>query len=145
MLLGDTPRSYRHGIHPLEVILTADVLRGKGGPPRQLGLVSAVPLNHLRRLLNYSDSNHFSGMPKQRPQLMAEMRGTITCALFGGARMCPFCRGAMRLAGLGDHPTLKTYQCIDCEVAKAIDGDTSYFEWLVSRPKSKGTGTLVIN
>jgi hypothetical protein len=46
----------------------------KGAPPRQLGQVSAVPLNHLRRLLNYSDSNHFSGMPKQRPQLMAEIR-----------------------------------------------------------------------
>jgi hypothetical protein len=59
--------------------------------------------------------------------------------------MCPFCRGAMRLVGLDAHPTLKTYQCIDCEAANAIDGDTSYFEWLMSRPKSKGTGTFVIN
>jgi hypothetical protein len=42
----------------------------------------------------------------------------------------------MRVVGSGDHPTLKTYQCIDCEeVARAINGDTSYFEWLMSRPK----------
>jgi hypothetical protein len=53
-----------------------------------------------------------------------------------GARMCPFCRGTMRIVGSGG--LLNTY-CIDCGevVVTAADDADSYFEWLMSMPKSK--------
>jgi len=52
--------------------------------------------------------------------------------------MCPFCRGTTKLIRVDGH--LSTYQCLDCgEVASAEDGTKldSYFEWLMSRTKSK--------
>jgi len=52
--------------------------------------------------------------------------------------MCPLCRGTTKLIRVDGH--LSTYQCLDCgEVASAEDGTKldSYFEWLMSRTKSK--------
>jgi hypothetical protein len=45
----------------------------------------------------------------------------------------------MRIVGSGGHPRLNTYQCIDCAevVVTAADAADSYFEWLMSMPKSK--------
>ena len=46
----------------------------------------------------------------------------------------------MKLIRVGGHPMLSTYQCLDCEeVTTAEDGTgtESYFEWLMSRTKSK--------
>jgi hypothetical protein len=54
--------------------------------------------------------------------------------------MCPFCRGMTKLMRVSGHPMLSTYQCLDCgEVTTAEDGagTESYFEWLMSRTKSK--------
>jgi transposase-like protein len=54
--------------------------------------------------------------------------------------MCPLCRGTMKLVQVGGHPILSTYQCLDCEkvvTREAGTGIESYFEWLMSRTKSK--------
>jgi len=54
--------------------------------------------------------------------------------------MCPICRGTMKLIRVGGYPMLRTYQCLDCkEVTTAEDKVRidSYFEWLMSRTKSK--------
>ncbi len=54
--------------------------------------------------------------------------------------MCPFCRGKMKLVRVDGRPKLSTYQCLSCkEVTTVVDGAGigSYFEWLMSRPKSK--------
>jgi hypothetical protein len=59
------------------------------------------------------------------------------------SRMCPFCRGSMKLVRLDGYPKLSTYQCLRCEEVTMIEdgaGIGSYFEWLMSRPKSKGGG-----
>jgi len=59
--------------------------------------------------------------------------------------MCPFCRGTMKLIRVGGHPMLSTYQCLDCqEVTTTEDGAKidSYFEWLMSRTKSKRIAAL---
>ena len=57
-------------------------------------------------------------------------------------RMCPFCRGRMKLTRVGGHPKLSTYQCLRCKEVTTVEdgaGIGSYFEWLMSRPKSKST------
>lgn len=46
----------------------------------------------------------------------------------------------MKLTRVGGYPMLRTYQCLDCkEVTTAEDKVRidSYFEWLMSRTKSK--------
>ncbi len=56
------------------------------------------------------------------------------------SRMCPFCRGTMRLARVDDHPKLSSYQCLSCKEVTTVEdgaGIGSYFDWLMSRPKSK--------
>jgi len=55
-------------------------------------------------------------------------------------RMCPVCRGKMKLARAGGHPKVSTYQCLSCKEVMTVEdsaGSCSYFEWLMSRPKSK--------
>jgi hypothetical protein len=54
--------------------------------------------------------------------------------------MCPFCRGTTKLIRVDGHPMVSTYQCLDCgEVTTAQDEaeGESFFEWLMSRTKSK--------
>jgi len=54
--------------------------------------------------------------------------------------MCPFCRGTTKLVQIGGYPTLSTYQCVECEKITTVEertGIDSYFEWLMSRTKSK--------
>jgi len=56
------------------------------------------------------------------------------------SRMCPVCRGKMKLARVGRHPKVSTYQCLSCKEVVTVEdwaGSGSYFEWLMSRPKSK--------
>jgi hypothetical protein len=46
----------------------------------------------------------------------------------------------MKLVRLDGYPKLSTYQCLRCEEVTMIEdgaGIGSYFEWLMSRPKSK--------
>jgi uncharacterized protein YbaR (Trm112 family) len=55
-------------------------------------------------------------------------------------RMCPFCRGTLKLVRAGGPATPSTYQCLDCQkitTADRVACKDSYFEWLMSRPKSK--------
>ena len=54
--------------------------------------------------------------------------------------MCPFCCGTLKLVQVGWQPTHKTYQCLGCEKVMTIEAGTgieSYFEWLMSKTKSK--------
>ena len=56
------------------------------------------------------------------------------------SRMCPVCRGKMKLARVGGHPKVSTYQCLSCKEVTTVEdwsGSGSYFQWLMSRPKSK--------
>ena len=56
------------------------------------------------------------------------------------SRMCPFCRGKMKLVRVDGHPKLSTYQCLSCKEVTTVEdgaGIGSYFDWLMSRPKSK--------
>ena len=56
------------------------------------------------------------------------------------SRICPVCRGEMKLAREGGHPKVSTYQCLRCKEVMTVEdwaGSGSYFEWLMSRPKSK--------
>jgi hypothetical protein len=46
----------------------------------------------------------------------------------------------MRIVGSGGHPRLDTYQ-----VLTAADRADSYFEWLMSMPKSKGSEAFPSN
>ena len=60
-------------------------------------------------------------------------------------RMCPFCRGRMKLAGAGSHPKLSTYQCLSCKEVTTVEdgaGIGSYFDWLMSRPKPKSASRV---
>ena len=55
-------------------------------------------------------------------------------------RMCPFCRGTLKLIRAGGPLTPSTYQCLDCRkitTAEPVARKDSYFEWLMSRTKSK--------
>jgi hypothetical protein len=55
-------------------------------------------------------------------------------------RACPACRGKMKLARVGGLPKVNTYQCLSCKEVMTVEGRAgsgSYFEWLMSRPKSK--------
>jgi hypothetical protein len=55
-------------------------------------------------------------------------------------RMCPFCRGTLKLIRAGGPLMASTYQCLDCReitTAESEAGKDSYFEWLMSRTKSK--------
>jgi hypothetical protein len=55
-------------------------------------------------------------------------------------RMCPFCRGTLKLIRAGGPLVLKTYQCLECREITTTEnesGKTSYFDWLMSRPTSK--------
>jgi hypothetical protein len=59
--------------------------------------------------------------------------------------MCPFCLGTMKLIHVGGRPTLGTYQCLDCTEVMTTEGEAridSYFEWLMSRPRSKRSRRL---
>jgi hypothetical protein len=61
------------------------------------------------------------------------------------SRMCPFCLGTMKLAGAGGHPNLSTYQCFSCKEITTVEdepGIGSYFDWLMSRPKSKNASRI---
>ncbi len=54
--------------------------------------------------------------------------------------MCPFCRGTLKLIRAGGAAMPSTYQCLDCRQITTTDDvarKDSYFEWLMSRPKSK--------
>jgi hypothetical protein len=51
--------------------------------------------------------------------------------------MCPFCRGTMKLARVDGLSKSRTYQCLDCGEVEDGTEAGSYFEWLMSRPKSK--------
>jgi hypothetical protein len=54
--------------------------------------------------------------------------------------MCPFCRGTLKLIRAGGPLMPSTYQCLDCReitTAESEAGKDSYFEWLMSRTKSK--------
>jgi hypothetical protein len=54
--------------------------------------------------------------------------------------MCPFCRGKMKLVQVDSYPKRITYQCLFCKNVTTVEdgvGIGSYFEWLMSRPKSK--------
>jgi hypothetical protein len=54
--------------------------------------------------------------------------------------MCPFCHGKMKLVRIDGHPNPGTYQCLSCKAVTTVEdgaGIGSYFEWLMSRPKSK--------
>jgi hypothetical protein len=56
------------------------------------------------------------------------------------SRMCPFCRGTMKLVWVDGRPKFSTYQCLSCKEVMTVEGGAgtgSYFEWLMSRPKSK--------
>ena len=56
------------------------------------------------------------------------------------SRMCPVCRGKMKLARVGGHPKVSTYQCLSCKAVMTVEdwaASGSYFQWLMSRPKSK--------
>ena len=56
------------------------------------------------------------------------------------SRMCPVCRGKMKLARVGGHPKVSTYQCLSCKEVMTVEdsaGSGSYVQWLMSRPKSK--------
>ena len=55
-------------------------------------------------------------------------------------RMCPFCRGTLKLIRSGGPLTIKTYQCLECREVTTTENETgkvSYFDWLMSRPASK--------
>jgi hypothetical protein len=56
-------------------------------------------------------------------------------------RVCPVCRRKMKLAGVGGLPKVTTYQCLSCKDVMVVENwagsGGSYFEWLMSRPKSK--------
>jgi hypothetical protein len=55
-------------------------------------------------------------------------------------RICPVCRGEMKLTRVGRHPKVRTYQCLRFKEVMTVEdwaGSGSYFEWLMSRPKSK--------
>jgi hypothetical protein len=55
-------------------------------------------------------------------------------------RVCPVCRGKMKVAPVGGLPKVHTYQCVSCKEVMTVEdwaGSGSYFEWLMSRPKSK--------
>jgi len=59
--------------------------------------------------------------------------------------MCPNCRGKMNLIRVDGHPKLSTYQCLSCMEVRTVEdkaGMSSYFEWLMSRPKSKNAFPL---
>ncbi len=59
--------------------------------------------------------------------------------------MCPFCRGTLKLIRPGGPLMPSTYQCVDCRqitMAENEVGKDSYFEWLMSRPKSKRGAVL---
>jgi hypothetical protein len=46
----------------------------------------------------------------------------------------------MKLAWIGGYPKLSSYQCINCKEVMTIEdgaGIGSYFDWLMSRPRSK--------
>ena len=54
------------------------------------------------------------------------------------SRMCPVCRGKMKLARVGGHPKVSSYQCLSCKEVMTVEdgaGIGSYFEWLMSRKK----------
>jgi hypothetical protein len=55
-------------------------------------------------------------------------------------RMCPFCRGTLKLIRSGGPMRLKTYQCLECREVTTTESETdnaSYFDWLMSRPATK--------
>jgi hypothetical protein len=55
-------------------------------------------------------------------------------------RMCPFCRGTLKLIRSGGPLMLNTYQCLECRVITTTENEAakvSYFDWLMSRPASK--------
>jgi transposase-like protein len=59
--------------------------------------------------------------------------------------MCPFCRGKMKLVRVDGHPKLSTYQCLSCKEITTVEdepGIGSYFDWLMSRPKSKSASRI---
>jgi hypothetical protein len=46
------------------------------------------------------------------------------------SRMCPVCRGKMKLARVGGHPKVSTYQCLSCKEVMTVEdwaGSGSYF------------------
>jgi transposase-like protein len=51
-------------------------------------------------------------------------------------RVCPVCRRKMKLARVGGLLKVTTYQCLSCKGVMTVENG-SYFEWLMSRPKSK--------
>jgi len=56
------------------------------------------------------------------------------------SRMCPFCHGRMKLVRVDGHPKFSTYQCLSHKEVRTFEDGTgigTYFEWLMSRPKSK--------
>jgi len=61
------------------------------------------------------------------------------------SRMCPFCRGRMKLVRVDGHPKLSIYQCLSHKEVTTVEDGTgigSYFEWLMSRPKSKSASRV---
>jgi hypothetical protein len=55
-------------------------------------------------------------------------------------RMCPFCRGTLRLIRSGGPLLRSTYQCLECREITTSEneaGKISYFDWLMSRPAGK--------
>ena len=55
-------------------------------------------------------------------------------------RMCPFCRGTLKLIRAGGPLMLSTYQCQECREITTTENETgkaSYFDWLMSRPTTK--------
>jgi len=54
--------------------------------------------------------------------------------------MCPFCRGTLKLIRAGGPLMPNAYQCVDCREITTAESESrkdSYFEWLMSRSKSK--------
>jgi len=61
------------------------------------------------------------------------------------SRMCPFCHGRMKLVRVDGHPKLSTCQCLSHKEVTALEdgaGIGSYFEWLMSRSKSKNASRI---
>jgi hypothetical protein len=55
-------------------------------------------------------------------------------------RMCPFCRGTLKLIRSGGPLVGNTYQCLECReltITENAAAKVSYFDWLMSRPASK--------
>jgi hypothetical protein len=73
---------------------------------------------------------------------MCEQFGYCTIRSFA---MCPFCRGTLKLIRAGGPSMPSTYQCVDCRQITTNERQAwndSYFEWLMSRPKSKRGAVL---